>query len=281
MTDKRNDNTSGGSRREKLTGFTNWPQWSDLTRTILIKKDVWSLVETGPRPNLAIIWEQKTKKNRIAIRTLTRIIKKGVNNDIFNNIINITDLKEMWEKLCAACSQVGQGVVYSILQELLNYPRNNKSKGFKKPVMNIFADVCFLIKRLRAAIIPKWDIWDIIAIVVALDSLHNNFETTTTSILEQGDKTIDEIQQILASVKAKFISKRATKVTGDLAMMFRRRNSERQKASSDNKCYNYQKYGHFGRDCKLPDQRTPDQRQPKQQYPQQWKRQRIDESNKR
>lgn len=167
----------------------------------------------------------------------------------------------MWEKLRTACSQVGQGVVYSILQELLNYPQNTKPKGFEKPVMSIFADVRFLIKRLRAAITPNRDIWDSIAIVVALDSLHDNFETTTTSILERGDKTIDEIQQILASAEAKFISKRAIGVTGDLAMMSRGRSSGRRKASSDDKFLNCQKYGHFGRDCRLPDQRPPEQRE--------------------
>ena len=99
----------------------------------------------------------------------------------------------MREKLFAACSQVGQGVVYSILQEFLNYLQNNKSNGFEKLVMSIFADVQFLIKHLRVVIIPNRDIWDSIAIVVKLDYLHNNFETTTTNMLERNDKTIDEI----------------------------------------------------------------------------------------
>ena len=143
----------------------------------------------------------------MAVETATRIIKEGMSDDIFNNIIDITDPKEMWEKLRSACSQVGQGVVYSILQELLNYPRNNKPKGFEKSVMSRFADVQFLMKCLRSAITPNRDIWDSIAIVVTLDSLHDNFETTTTSMLEQGNKTIDKIQQILASAEAKFISK--------------------------------------------------------------------------
>lgn len=35
----------------------------------------------------------------MAIEIATRIIKKGVNNNIFNNIINIIDLLKMWEKL--------------------------------------------------------------------------------------------------------------------------------------------------------------------------------------
>lgn len=54
----------------------------------------------------------------------------------------------MWEKLHTICFQVGQGMVYSILQELLNYLRNNKLKGFEKLVMSVFADIRFLIKQL-------------------------------------------------------------------------------------------------------------------------------------
>lgn len=84
----------------------------------------------------------------MAIGTATWIINKGISNNIFNNIIDITNSKEMWEKLCATCFQIGHGVVYSIFQELLNYPQNNKLKGFKKLVINILADAHFLIKCL-------------------------------------------------------------------------------------------------------------------------------------
>lgn len=97
--------------------------------------------------------------------------------------------------------------------------------------------------------------------MVTLDFLHDNFEITITSILEQGDKTIDKIQQILASAEAKLINKRATGVTGDLAMMSWGRNLSgmKRKATSEDKCYNCQKYGHFGRDCRLPDEQSSEQ----------------------
>lgn len=108
----------------------------------------------------------------MAIRTATRIIIKRVSNNIFNNIISMTDAQKIWEKLCTVCFQIKQGVVYFILQELLNYLRNNKPKRFKKPVMSVFANVKFLIKQLQAAIIPIHNIWDSIAIVVVLD-LHS------------------------------------------------------------------------------------------------------------
>ena len=58
----------------------------------------------------------------MAIGTVTRIIKESVSDDIFNNIIEITDPRKMWEKLQIVCLQISQDIVYSILQELLVYP---------------------------------------------------------------------------------------------------------------------------------------------------------------
>lgn len=38
---------------------------------------------------------KKDHQNQMAIGTAIRIIKKGINNNIFNNIINITNPEEM------------------------------------------------------------------------------------------------------------------------------------------------------------------------------------------
>lgn len=110
-------------------------------RAMLVEKDIWDLIKTSPKPAPVRIWEQKIKKNRIAIGIVTQIIKEGISNNIFNNIIDITDPKEMWEKLRIACFQIGQRVIYSILQELLNYSYTNKPKRFEKSVISRFADV--------------------------------------------------------------------------------------------------------------------------------------------
>lgn len=81
--------------------------------------------------------------------------------------------------------------MYLILQELLNYPKINKPKGYDKSVMQIFAEVRYLCKRLRMAMTLVRNLWDTIAIVIAVDTLHDDFEITVTSLLESGDKIID------------------------------------------------------------------------------------------
>ena len=104
--------------------------------------------------------------------------------------------------------------------------------------------------------ISNQDFWDTIAIVIDLNTLHNDFETTTTSLLEIGDKLIDKIQSILQSKKAKNISKCTTKGTGKLAMTFRNNiNSFKRKANNNEKCFNYYKLGHFGKNCPCLDKR--------------------------
>lgn len=214
---------------------------------MLIEKDVWDLIATGPRPERQNpnLWAKEIKEDRMAVGIAQRIIREGVSDQIAFNIMDLKDPKEMWDKLKSICTEVGQGVVHSILQELLHYPKITRPKGYEKPVMQIFAEVKYLCKRLRTAMIPNRDLWDTIAIVIALDSLHEDFDTTTASLLEAGDKMIDQIQSILQSKEAKNISKRATGGgTGDLAMAFRDRdgsNAPKRKANSHEECYNCHK----------------------------------------
>lgn len=82
----------------------------------------------------------------MTIRTATKIIKKDISDNIFNNIINVTNLKEMWEKFCSMCFQVSQEIVYLIPQKVFNYFHNTKLKEFKKLVISQFANVNFLLK---------------------------------------------------------------------------------------------------------------------------------------
>lgn len=108
--------------------------------------------------------------------------------------------------------------------------------------------------------ILNWDFWDIRAIVITLNKLNKDFDTTTASPLETGNKTIDQIQSILQSKKAKNICKQATGDIETLAMSFRDKAASKQKANSNIKCYNRHKLDHFGRNCfflnRKPNQNT-------------------------
>lgn len=63
----------------------------------------------------------------------------------------------MWDKLKSICTEVGRGVVYSILQELSHYPNVTKPKGYDKLVMQIFIEVQYLCKQLQIAMTPRRD----------------------------------------------------------------------------------------------------------------------------
>ena len=142
----------------------------------------------------------------MAVGIARQSILEDVSNQIAFNIINLEDPKELWDKVTNICTKIGQGVVYLIFQELLNYPKINKPKGYNKSVMKIFAEVKYLYQRVQTAMTLGRDFWDTIAIVIALDTLYNNFKTSTTSLLKSEDKMIDQTQSILQSKKVKNIS---------------------------------------------------------------------------
>ena len=97
-------------------------------------------------------------------------------------------------------------------------------------------------------IITNRNIWNSIAIAIAFDSLGNNFESTTTIILKCSNKTIDKIQQILASAKAKFVNKQSTYITGDLAMILGESQNDIKKESINKiKYFNCHKMKYFKR----------------------------------
>lgn len=94
----------------------------------------------------------------MVIRIVTEIILKNVNDDLFNNIIAKDNLEVMWEKLKTIYFQVRPTIVYSILKELLIYPKINKPKEFEKHITWIFIEVKFLIKQLRNVVTSNKDI---------------------------------------------------------------------------------------------------------------------------
>lgn len=74
------------------------------------------------------IWVKQMKKNQKTLDIAERIIREGVSNQIAFNIMDIKDLKQFWDKLRSICTEVGQGVVYSLLQVLFYYPSIMKPK---------------------------------------------------------------------------------------------------------------------------------------------------------
>ena len=187
------------SKREKLRDFENWPQWADLTQAMLKEKEIWDVVNgTRPEPTTPAQTRKKDKDNAIA----SKIIKQRVNFDLYTNIIGERNPHWLCEILRRVCSQVGQGVVYSILKKLLNYFWVVKLLGYEKKVTTIFAEMKQLVQRLQSTVTKNRTIWDSITLVIALDSLHDNFEMNTRLLLHSGDKDFKEIQQIVTSTEA-------------------------------------------------------------------------------
>ena len=133
-----NMNDDHESKREKLHGFENWPQWADLTQAMLEEKEVWDIVN-GSRADPTIGTQIKKKKKNNAVTS--KIIKEEVIGDLYIKIIGERNPQRSWETLCWVCLQVVQKVVYSILKKLQNYLRVAKFLGYDKKANIIFAKV--------------------------------------------------------------------------------------------------------------------------------------------
>lgn len=141
MTEETGSIGKSQAKREKLTSFANWPVWSGITESMLIEKEFWDLVSTGSclkRQN-PMLWAKEIKEDRMAVGIALQIITEGVSDQIALNIMDLKDLKEMWDKLKSISTEVGQGIAYLILQKLFYYTKINKAKGIRKASD---ADIC-------------------------------------------------------------------------------------------------------------------------------------------
>lgn len=59
-------------------------------------------------------------------------------------------------------------------------------------MINIFVDVCFFIKCFKAIFISNKDSYKNIAIIIAFDSIYDNFNTKTSSFLISSNELIDK-----------------------------------------------------------------------------------------
>lgn len=81
------------------------------------------------------LWMKEIKEDHMAVDIAQRIMRKSINDQVTFNIIDLKGPKEMGDKFKSIYTKVSQGIIYSIFQKLLHYPKINKAKRYKKPVM--------------------------------------------------------------------------------------------------------------------------------------------------
>jgi len=217
------------------------------------KVNGWAIIQ-GERQKPPITADEKEKQRyRSDCAATIRTIKESISDDMHTLVVGEMDPKALWNKLKDSCNKKGQGVVYAILQEMLNYPKITKPKGYDKAVIQSCAEVKTLARRLRDSIAEGKNVIDSFAIVIWLDSLHEDFDNVIATLLD-ADKSMEDMQEILSSHEQKSLSKRATGVPSEVAMNTKGSNSSGKQREGP-KCYNCQKYGHIAKDCSKPNRR--------------------------
>ena len=100
---------------------------------------------------------------------------------------------------------------------------------------------------MQLAVTKQRTIWENIILIIALDSLHNNFEMTTAFPLYSDDKNLEDIQEIVKSSKVANLVKCIVKVIMDLTLLAKKKQSKRaaMKSKLGEKCFNYGKKSHY------------------------------------
>lgn len=75
-----------------------------------------------------------------------------------------------------------------------------------------------------------------ISIIIAFDILYNNFDNTTTSLVEIENKIIDKIQNILQFIKAKNINKQVIRRMENIVLVLKKNNNVYKKKQAAIKC---------------------------------------------
>lgn len=76
---------------------------------------------------------------------------------------------------------------------LLNYFKINKSKGYNKFFIQIFAEIQYLNKYLYIALITAYNFWNMIVMIIILGIFYNDLKIIIASLFESGYKLIDKI----------------------------------------------------------------------------------------
>lgn len=86
-------------------------------------------------------------------------------------------------------------------------------------------------------------------LVVALDSLHGNFEMIIALFFYFSDKNLKGIQQIVISTKAANLIKHVVGAIINLTMIAKKKQLERNHSRPNEECFNYRKKNYYMKDC--------------------------------
>lgn len=85
--------------------------------------------------------------------------------------------------------------------------------------------------------------------VIAIDSLHNDFEITTASLFHSNDKNLEGIQQIVTSTKAAIMARQVIGAIAELIIMIKKTRLERSDSKLNEEYFNYKKKCYYARNC--------------------------------
>ncbi|SLM37807.1 Zinc finger, CCHC-type [Lasallia pustulata] len=151
-----NNDKDSVRREEKLRGVENWARWSNMTMLDLKEKGYWGIV-TGARtigttPATIASFDRDSAG-------AAKIIKGGLNDNLFKNVEGTDNPTDIWNKLKAVC----------------------------------------LINQIQTAVTPGRDVWDDIALVTLLEGLPEEYNSKKDHILNQDGITLENAQLILSS----------------------------------------------------------------------------------
>jgi len=127
----------------------------------------------------------------------------------------------IWDRLQKVCTQIGQGVIYAGLRQLLLHPTTSKAEGHEKSVNVRVSEIRSLIYRIKAAVEEDRDVWDDIALITLLEGIPEEYDAKKESLLNQMAVTMEDAQQILASEEVRIKADRQTGFKPDKILVIR------------------------------------------------------------
>lgn len=233
----------GKKRRTLLTGFDTYTRWEDEVRTDLRTEDLWKFVDPDPNAdepeagNTAAARRQHAKD----IAKAEQLIKRNIDDSMFNNLTGTIGPRPMWTKLRSICRQAGQGYVLATLDRMLNEPAAFKQRGFEMGIPERTGKTIETVNKLRNAIADPNELWDAVTGALVLQGLLSEYDYIKSSILTNGNKDLTEIQSILGAEQVRIVRDKELGVMPDLAM--------RSAQAGEGECFTCRRTNHYQKDC--------------------------------